>query len=309
MSGLLLNACSWRDLIMVIATLSHALPASAQDLATAVASVDMTPAFAARLGIVSAPAMPDSQASLLPVMVNGIDPAPLIQQHAERAAAAAAHRASRAALARTRTLHAAQGSASGAELELAQSVEAQDAARLTAATQRLRSDWGDTLGGSAAADIVAALAAGSRTLLRLELDSREDMLPASAPLFIEGNAHPLSAIWPAPGNPLRPGGAWYALSDAQAVRPGERVPGQIELPTASTGVLIPRSALVLRDGKSYVYLVRDEHFDRIEVTPLSGGVDAFRVTAGVAAGDAVVVAGAALLLSAEVTAVDDDDDN
>lgn len=87
-----------------------------------------------------------------------------------------------------------------------------------------------------------------------------------------------------------------------ALMAGEAVTGFIKVAgTTQAGVEIPRSAVLRKDGATWVYVqTGEDNFTRREISADRPGVEGWFVTHGVAPGDKVVTVGAQQLLSEEV---------
>lgn len=101
-------------------------------------------------------------------------------------------------------------------------------------------------------------------------------------------------------DPRIQGVGYFYVAPAQALVPGMNVPVFLPTQSEATGVVVPQSAPVWWQGKSWIYVQRSpQHFARVEVPsdqPVNNG---FVVRSGLSTNDQVVVTGAQLLLSEE----------
>ena len=101
-------------------------------------------------------------------------------------------------------------------------------------------------------------------------------------------------------DPRVQGIGYFYVAPAQALVPGMNVLAFLPTKSEATGVVVPQSALVWWQGKSWIYVQRSPgHFARVEVSadqPIENG---FVVRSGLSPNDQVVVTGAQLLLSEE----------
>lgn len=234
---------------------------------------------------------------------------PLAELDADLARAGAGRDQAENALARAEALYAAEQSASLASLETARREEAIATAEVERAANRLAFAWGAASpfrdGGRRHAWL-ARLAEGRAALARLELPLGSPAPAGTAfevtPLGAAGSADPLhvALVWPAAGDPARPGPSWLALLTGENLpQPGERLQVAAHAGAPLHGVLVPAAALVLEDGAAWVYAVAGEKLARKPLSliqPLHGG---YFMAAGFTAGEQVVVHGAGLLLALE----------
>jgi RND family efflux transporter MFP subunit len=103
------------------------------------------------------------------------------------------------------------------------------------------------------------------------------------------------AISPGVDTGTRTGTVYAELPDPGALKAGAFVEGRI-VTSASPGLLVPSSAVVMRDGYAYVFTVDDQHIVhrlRVQVGASQGGQ--VEVLSGLAAGQQVVATGAGFL--------------
>lgn len=109
------------------------------------------------------------------------------------------------------------------------------------------------------------------------------------------------------------GETWFFVTEGTGLRTGMRLDARIQQGMKTTsGVLLPASAVVWRDGKPWVYLLTgDDDFSRFPVGPHTEVGSHWFVAEGLKPGDQVVVVGGQMLLSEEqrhTAPVTDDDD-
>ena len=157
---------------------------------------------------------------------------------------------------------------------------------------------------------IVRLARFDRLLARIDLPVGEQLSGNSAtarivPAGFENQA-PLMAerVAVAPASDSRTQGIsiLYRLARTfPGLRPGTAVTARFALPgTAGEGVLIPRSAIVQQDGRTWAYVqTTDERFSRRPVSLDLATPGGFIVGRGFSAGERIVVTGAQSLLSEE----------
>ena len=96
------------------------------------------------------------------------------------------------------------------------------------------------------------------------------------------------------------GVGYFYVASAEALVPGMNVPVFLPTKIETSGVLVPQSALIWWQGKSWIYVQRSPgHFARVEVLSDQPVTNGFVVRNGLNPNDPVVVTGAQLLLSEE----------
>ena len=255
-----------------------------------------------------------------------LDPVPLAALAAELSTAEAARDASRAELARTRTLHADAANVSKRSLESAQAQFRADDDHATLAERQLAMGWGRAIAGLAGAErdaLIARLIDGRAAIARVDLPAGElgqaaggdaaaagadsPVEPVAARVSVLGSDAPsvaAAAIEDAPAvNPELPGRSFLLRLDpaGSRLRPGAAISARLELAgEPRSGVVVPRDALVRFGGLAWAYVKRgDDRFERLAVpldAPADGG---WFSTERFAPGDEVVVTGAQLLLGEE----------
>ena len=101
-------------------------------------------------------------------------------------------------------------------------------------------------------------------------------------------------------DPRVQGISYFYVAPGQALVPGMNVQAFLPSRQEAAGVVVPQSAVVWWQGKSWVYVLRSpEHFARVEVRADQPVKNGFFVRGGANPGDQVVTTGAQLLLSEE----------
>lgn len=234
-----------------------------------------------------------------------VDPQPLSQLVADWAAADAAARASEGNATRTRALFEDDRNLSRQAAETAQSQALQDRARADGLLRRLASEWGGPFATNAAKELVAAIAAGQASLVRIEPPAAVTLARTSSLAFrpLGGDADvPLEPAWAAPTvTPGRIGSSWFALAKGQALPAGARGRALIGAGDAIPGVLVPRAAVVMAHERAWAYVARGkDQYERREVSLDMPTPDGYFVAEGFSIDDAVVVQGAGVLLAQEL---------
>jgi len=116
-----------------------------------------------------------------------------------------------------------------------------------------------------------------------------------------GRSWSTAAVWDAPADSTIPGRSLFALVDGSDLAQGERVIATIPVGAAQSGVLVPRSALVMGESDSWAYLrIKPGTYlrTRIDISRPEG--DGYFVANGFRPGQDVVTAGAGQLYAREV---------
>jgi hypothetical protein len=241
---------------------------------------------------------------------RGVDLAPLAAIASDIATAEAASVASGREAARLASLAGADQSAARKDVEAARAQAVADRAKLAFSCQRVTLEFGEGLGRlgcRAIAPLVREAAAGRAALVRIDIVGQA--LPVGASVEIGGGDGSAPVRVPvlgpaAAGDPqLQTAGVLALLNGPGAARMpvGRVVSAHVGIGSATTGVLIPREAIVRNDGGMFVY--RDagaDGFERIgldDAEPVEGGW--FVSTDDILPGDRIVVSGAGTLLGLE----------
>ena len=239
-----------------------------------------------------------------------LDPGPLIQLDSDLSAAVASGAASRAEATRTRRLYGEDRTASARALEAADAQAQADAQKVSAAERRLMLEWGAGVAALPRARRTALLndlAHVRAELVRVELpgDTPPPAAGASITLRTAAGGEPMQGralgLLPVADPRLQTRGLLVELRGPQAtLAVGQMLSAQLPGSAATHGVLLPRSALLRRDGQVWVYVASgNESFARRAVRGYQAVSDGWFVPEGFAAGERVVTAGATALLGVE----------
>lgn len=269
-----------------------------------------------RAAIAVAALSADRMARTVPALGVVLDPAPLIRVSGEiatdqtKVAGAKAkvvlerqQMAQASALRRHQTISLANYQKAREDLAANQAVLA--AARTTRATRLAQTDatWGPAMAAVLRkdSDPLPQLATGKAMLVGLSLPPGITL--AAPPHKAEGKAagarFALRLISPVPGMLGRyPGQSFLYEAAAQpGVPAGTTVSASLRAGPERSGVLVPRSAIVWRGGRAFVFQTGSGHHFRpvpiVTDTPTAGG---YFVSAVLSPGDRIVVHGADLLL-------------
>jgi cobalt-zinc-cadmium efflux system membrane fusion protein len=242
-----------------------------------------------------------------------LDPSPLLQLDSELASAAASFAASRAEAQRTRKLFAEDRTASARAVEAASAQEQADLQRVNAARRQLALGWGGGLANLPAhqrAELLNELAAGKSELVRVEVPAGTPIPTRKSTIRVRGNSAAeilggaVLGLLPTADPRLQTRGVLVELKGAEARLPiGEMLSAEIPItvdPPVTPGVLVPRSALLRRDSRVWVYVqTAPNTFVRREVHDYRPAPEGWFVPSGLAVGDRVVTTGASALLGVE----------
>lgn len=261
-----------------------------------------------RLAIVTAPLAAANRTASVKGFARALDAVPLATLDTDIATAVSALSASQAEAARTRTLNAADQTVSKKVAEAAAAQARADAAKLGLLRRRLGLEWGPSL--QAMSDprrgkLVADLAAGRATLVRIDAASGLSTLRGTAMIDLGGGQVAHAAILgPARvGDPRLQSTGLLALvsgPQAMALGVGAVAPASLATGGGTSGVMIPRTALLRTAGQTFAYVRRDA--GSFERRPVAGGLPdpaGLFAPSGFRPGEAVVVKGAAQLFAAE----------
>lgn len=236
-----------------------------------------------------------------------LDPSPLAALVAELIPAGITAKASSQELARLRALP--ESDVSTRALQAAEAAAARDALAVESVRTRILLGWGPAV--AARADLPAfvhTLASREAVLVRLDLPVGSVLKTTPAGASIAMLASPRNIATggyfgdaPASTGPAEGLGYLFLVKEnVGALRTGATVSGNLTTgENTPEGPLVPESAIVRTEGKTFVFVASgEEGFERKEVM-LERSVDGvWLVTGEVKAGDKVVVEGAAELLSA-----------
>ncbi len=292
----------------------HAQTSEGEGVPTAI-TVDA--AEQARLGIVVTKLAEASAPSGSATTARVLDPGPLLALDSELAAAAASLNASQAEAQRTRQLFNENRTASAHAVEAATSQAQADRQRLESARRRIALEWGEGIAGLAPdrrAALLNELSQVRAELIRVELPSGVVGPKGASRVAVHLNADSpgieatVLGTLPAADPRLQTRGLLAELRGPDAnLAIGSRLLARIPGENSSTGVLIPRSALVRKDSKVWAYVqTAPTRFLRREVADFEAVPEGWFVRGGFAAGDSVVTGAAASLFAIEAPAAQAD---
>jgi hypothetical protein len=251
-----------------------------------------------------------------------LDPGPLLQLDGELAAAAATFSASRAEALRTRKLFEEDRTASRRAVEAATAQEQADLQKVNVARRQLALEWGGGLADLPAhkrAELLDDLSHGKADFVRVEIPAGVPVPNAHSSIEVRGNSE--SSLYsgsvlgtlPTVDPRLQTRGVLVELKgDAAGKLPiGQMLSAEVPAaadPAGATGVLLPRSALLRKDSRVWVYVqTSTTTFQRREVRDFHPVLNGWFVPSGFAPGDRVVASGAEALLGVESPAPADTD--
>ncbi|MEO8314487.1 MAG: hypothetical protein ABI645_06790 [Pseudomonadota bacterium] len=234
----------------------------------------------------------------------------IAQAVADIEVAKAATRQSRATLARVQRLAGTPGAYGPDTLEGAEHQAASDTAALTLSQRKLTALLGadSRLQGEAGEGVLGELASGQAKLVRVSFplgtargDAPRSLRIARLDSGGSSDSWRSTTVWDAPADPNMPGRSFFALLQNVSVGEGERLQVWTAGSSSASGIAIPASAIVVKDGGYWCYVEKPAGtFTRVAIDasrPLTNG---YFVREGVAEGDAIVTAAAGLLLAREV---------
>jgi len=247
-----------------------------------------------------------------------LDPTPLVTLDGDLAGADAAATASRAEFERTQKLLAAGEKTSRKSFETAEAQYRADQIKAESLRRQAALQWGTAFPVDDPAkrrEFVDALVRGEAALARADLlpgDIVTDT-PRAARLTVVGrDQEPIEAATISPAADADPrtqaqGFIMLVPKAPFALRPGMAITAWLELPQEPrAGFLLPRSAVLRHDGRTWVFVQEGEDkFERKPVTldsPLEKGWFVEAEHGGLEADEKVVVTGAQMLLSQEMKA-------
>jgi hypothetical protein len=241
-----------------------------------------------------------------------LDPSPLLQLDSELAAAAASFAASRAEAQRMHKLFSEDRTVSARAVEAASVQEQADLQRVNAAHRQLALEWGGGVANLQAhrrADLLNELAGARAELVRVEVPTGALVPREGSSIEVRGNSAAevfsgaVLGTLPMADPRLQTRGVLVELKGAAARLPiGQMLSAEIPAADAagSDGVILPRAALLRRDGRVWVYVqTAPTTFVRREVRDYRPVLSGWFVAKGFAPGDQVVATGAAALLGIE----------
>jgi len=234
-----------------------------------------------------------------------LDPLPFLQDLHAAAAARATATLARAEYERVARLHRDDQNASTRDLQNARAALDKATLDLADATARLTLAWG------AAGEQVGAraddLVAGRAALVRVDPPAGASVATVPDAITVAevarpSRTHAARVVGRAPAiDPLIQGEGFFAIVADGPPLPGTALSALVPRAAAATGVAVPASAVVWVDAQPAVYVEASGGVFARRTIALGPRIDdRWIATAGVAAGERVVVAGAARLLSSEV---------
>ena len=280
-------------------------------------AVTVDAAEQARLGVVVTQLAEAAAPSGSATTARVLDPGPLLALDSELAAAAASLNASQAEAQRTRQLFNENRTASAHAVEAATSQAQADRQRLESARRRIALEWGEGIAGLAPdrrAALLNELSQVRAELIRVELPAGVVQPKGASRVAVHLNADSpgleatVLGTLPAADPRLQTRGLLAELRGADAnLAIGSRLLARIPGESSSTGVLIPRSALVRKDSKVWAYVqTAPTRFLRREVADFEAVPEGWFVRGGFTAGDSVVTGGASSLFAIEAPAAEAD---
>ncbi len=269
----------------------------------------MTPEQVAKLAVVTTTAKAAQYLDEAPGYGVVVNHDTVAQAAAELKTARATHRLSQSALARAQKLSGTPGAVSADVEETAAQKAQVDAAALTLTSQKLssifgaRPPWKLDEGDPVLQDV----ASGKVKLVRatVPFDAVGGGLPTRLRAGHIGTSKlaapwTLTTIWDAPADSAVPGRSFFALLRQGDASEGERLQIWISTGRSESGVFVPTAAAILYEGKFWCYVeTRPGIFRRVELDTARTSTDGYFETAGVSAGDKVVIAAAGQLLAKE----------
>jgi hypothetical protein len=277
--------------------------------------VQLDSAVQQRLGIQTAPLAAAQRTHEVSGFARGLDAGPLAALDADIAAAASALQASRGEAARTRGLAAADSTVSKRAAETAAAQARADEAKLLLLRRRLGLEWSpalEAMNDARRSRLVGALAAGRAALVRIDVAGGAGIVTSAARLDLGPHGPARAAVL----GPARLGdtrlqstGLLAIVTGPQAIQLGAGVvvPAALEGSVATSGVILPREALIRSHGETFAYIRRDARsFERRSVEGGQPDPRGLFAPAGFRPGEQVVTAGAAKIYAASAPAKAED---
>jgi hypothetical protein len=237
----------------------------------------------------------------------------IAQTEADLETAEAALVASRAGLERARGLLGADNSISKQSFEAAEKQAAADAAQLALAERKSIAMWGRNApwrNSQQRASVLAALSTGKSVLIRATFPDGSLAGDTPAAICVErlddsaGSRKlcPATTVWRAPADPSVPGRSYYILvPGAPDLAPGERVRVLAQTGSAEKGAMVPASAVVIAEGRSWLYIEEKANYFVRQAADLSKPLaEGYVMPRDVQAGEPIVIQGAGQLLAREI---------
>jgi hypothetical protein len=273
--------------------------------------VRMSPAIQQKLGIATQALSATQRASETDAFAKVLDPEPLVQLDSDLATAVAAAEASRAEAARSKALHAADGSIASKDLEAAVAQARSDALKVQMLRNRLDLEWGPGvahMSGAARAALVRGVVAGKIALVHVDTHNNDGQAGART-VKVDIGDDSVAGVVLGPARAAEPrlqsSGLIIEVSgpDAILLSVGLTNSAHIESKSPQTGYIVPLASIIRYRGLDWVYVRNGpDGFDRRMLQGPISEKEGFFVADGVSAGDQVVTQGAAALFAAEQSA-------
>lgn len=230
------------------------------------------------------------------------------QSDADLASAEAAAAQSQAASARAKDLSTGEDAAVSRETyEAAAAKAATDATAVLLARRKADAAFGTAApwrSGARRAALLARLQSGKAVLVKVTFPIGTTVTAQKFTvnrMGSGGKGWTTSAVWDAPADTTIPGRSLFALVDGSDLAQGERVIATIPTGAPQSGVLVPRSALVMGEGDSWAYLkTGDNTYVRSRIDTSRAENDGYFVNGGFSPGQEVVTTGAGQLYAREM---------
>lgn len=263
----------------------------------------------ASLGITTSPAIASEHRGAIGGYGVVVPLDTIAQSDAEFLTAQAAAVQSQSAADRARFLFTQEGAASRESMETTQSKAAADQAALALARRKAEATFGHGAPWEKGArgPIMRQLASGGAVLVRatFPMGTFEGQKPSSLTITRLGTnirTWTATTIWEAPADPAFPGHGFYALVRGSDLAQNEHVGVAVPNGAPQSGVTIPAASVVFGENEAWVYTAREKgNFvrQRVSITSPQGEGYFLPASAGIKAGQALVVNGAGLLLARE----------
>jgi len=272
-------------------------------------AVSVTTADQARLGIASRMLDARTVSASVDAIIRSVDPSPLAALNSDLLAATAAAAASDSELKRVAGLVAQDRSASQQALELARARAAADAAAASLLRRRLELEWGPGFASqtdAARQKLIEDVGSGAAALLRADAPRYPDGIMGRVFVELRDNTEiattELLGLSGTTDQRMQTVGLFCVVrgEPAKILRPGRVVSGRIETNESLTGVVLPRSALIRSQGKTWAYVrTGAEEFARREVIGGLPVADGWYVAEGFEPGTEIVDEGVGSMIGVE----------
>jgi hypothetical protein len=298
----------WRASVLsafAVLTLCAAAPAQAQSL------ISLSAVQQKRIGLATQKLASVQRSDEVDAFAKVMDPAPLIQSESDLETAIAAAGASHAEAVRAKALHDNGGSVAAKDEEAAQSQARQDALKVELVRRQISLGWGPGvahLSDARRKALVRGLAAGAIALVHVDTHNDEGQAGAKqVKVDIGSDSVTGTVIGPArqAESRLQSSGLIVEITGKNAIllSVGLTQSAHIQEASATSGVMLPREALIRFRGSVWAYVrTGPTTFQRRLAQDAEPEKDGFFVPKGFTPGDEVVTAGASSLFAAEQSA-------